>query len=162
MGYTTEFSGSVAIVPPLSAEEIAYLRKFNGTRRMNCTQGPYYVDRGGDFGQSNGPDVLDYNHAPDGQPGLWCQWTPTDDGAAIEWDGGEKFYDSVEWMTYLIKHFIGNEPLAKAHDPVAFGFLQGHVLNGEIDASGEERGDLWRLVVTDNEVVRQDGSVSYG
>lgn len=162
MGYTTEFEGSVTVDPPLNPEEIAYLRKFATTRRMLCTQGPHYVDRGGSFGQEHGPDILDYNRPPSGQPGLWCKWTPTDDGTAIKWDGGEKFNSSVEWMRYLIDHFIGATPLAKAHDPAAFAFLQGHACNGQINASGEESGDLWRLLVTDNVVTRQKARISYG
>lgn len=161
MGYTTEFDGRVEVVPPLSAEEIAFLRKFSTTRRMKCEQGPYYVDRGGDFGQAHGADVLDDNNPPEGQPGLWCHWTPTDDGTAIEWDGGEKFYYAVEWMQYLLDHFIGRDPLANQHDPAVFTFLVGHVCNGAINASGEESGDLWRLLVTDNEVTRQDAVITY-
>ena len=35
MGYTTEFDGSVSISPPLNAHEIAYLRKFAASRRMD-------------------------------------------------------------------------------------------------------------------------------
>lgn len=37
------------------------------------------------------------------------------DGTAIQWDGGEKFYASSEWMQYLIKHFFGFNAIAK-HD----------------------------------------------
>lgn len=161
MGYTIEFEGQIIVDPPLNPEEIAFLKKFNTTRRMKCTQGPYYVDRGGLMGQAEGSDVLAYDDPPEGQPGLWCKWTPADDGTAIEWDEGEKFYDSVEWMQYLIDHFIGHTPIAKATEPERFAFLQGHDCNGRIDASGEERGDLWRLLVQDNKVTRQKGTVYY-
>lgn len=41
-----------------------------------------------------------------GQPGLRCQWEPTEDGTAIKWNGEEKFYKSPEWMTYLIDTFL--------------------------------------------------------
>ncbi len=34
-------------------------------------------------GQSRTPDVLAYDGAPAGQPGLWCQWMAVDDGSAI-------------------------------------------------------------------------------
>ena len=40
MGYTTEFDGSVSISPPLNADEIAYLRKFAASRRMDRTRVP--------------------------------------------------------------------------------------------------------------------------
>lgn len=159
MGYTTDFSGQIAIEPPLSAEEIAYLQKFNRTRRMNTTKGPYYVERGGDFGQSHDADVIDYNHPPEGQPGLWCNWTPTDDGTAIEWDGGEKFYDSPEWMQYLIDHFIGHAPIAGPQLP----FLKTHTLNGRIEAVGEDPDDRWVLIVEDNVVKVADAlPLAYG
>ena len=158
MGYTTDFSGSVAVVPALNAEEIAYLKKFAQSRRVQSTQGPYFVDRSGDFGQ--GPEgVTDCNSPPDGQPGLWCQWVPTDDGSAIEWDGGEKFYNAPEWMKYIIEHFIGPSPKAK----VALPFLQGHTCNGEIEAQGEESDDKWLLIVKDNIVsIAESKPTEYG
>jgi hypothetical protein len=153
MGYTTDFSGSIAIEPPLNQQEIDYLNKFSGTRRMSCEQGPYYVGRGGFAGQDHGPDVRDYNRPPVGQPGLWCQWVPTADGSAIEWNGGEKFYDSEEWMAYLIGHFLKPGAAASAE----LSFLQAnHTLNGTIKAQGEDMDDRWKLVVKDNVVSRID------
>lgn len=157
MGYTTTFEGQVAVVPPLSKEEIDFLNKFAATRRMNRTKGPYFVDGTGSHGQGQDADIRDHNAPPQGQPGLWCQWVPTEDGAAIEWDGGEKFYDSVEWMAYLIEHFIGSAPKAKAQLP----FLQAHTLNGVIEAQGEESGDIWRLIVKDNEVRAKKARIVY-
>lgn len=158
MGYHTEFSGSIDIVPPLNAEETAFLQKFNETRRMYCVEGPYYVDRGGHSGQDREPGVRDYNSPPLGQPGLWCQWRPSDDGTELEWDGGEKFYDSVLWMAYVIDHFLKPGCLAATQLP----FLQAnHICNGEIEAQGEERGDRWKLVVKDNVVRSYDGHVVY-
>lgn len=149
MGYTTTFQGQIDIVPPLNQEEIDYLKKFSNSRRMLCDQGPYFVDRGGYCGQDAGPDVIDYNRPPTGQPGLWCKWEPTEDGTAIEWNGAEKFYDSAEWMQYLIDHFL--KPGAEAKD--ALPFLQAnHVCIGAIKAQGEDMDDRWKLIV-DNNVV---------
>lgn len=148
MGYTTDFDGQIDVVPPLNEAEIAFLNKFAGTRRMDCEQGPYYVDRSGFAGQDDDPKVRDHNHPPEGQPSLWCQWVPADEGDAIVWDGNEKFYESPEWMAYLIEHFIGKNPKAKSELP----FLQGHVLNGTISAQGEEPSDMWLLHVKDNVV----------
>jgi len=136
MGYTTEFEGMVKIEPPLNEQERKFLEKFSDTRRMNRKKGPYYVDNTGLSGQDDEPDIIDYNEPPKGQPGLWCQWVPTKDGQYIVWDGGEKFYHSPEWMEYLIKHFIGTNPIAK----------------GEIKARGEDMDDRWNLVVIDNKV----------
>lgn len=153
MGYTTDFTGSIAISPPLNAEEIAFLKKFNHTRRMDRELGPYFVDGTEEFGQGKDRDIRDYNRPPQGQPGLWCQWTPTDDGTAIEWDGGEKFYESVAWMEYLIEHFLKPGAIAAEKLP----FLQAnHILNGTITAQGEDISDRWVLEVADNEVDRID------
>ena len=158
MGYTTDFAGQINVEPPLSQDEISFLKKFNETRRMACKQGPYYVDRGGFRGQEHDADVIDYNKSPEGQPSLWCQWVSTADGTGIEWDGGEKFYDAPEWMKYLIEHFIGDAPLAKAQRP----FLNSHRLNGGIEAQGEESDDRWKLIVKDNEVFVADSEIVYG
>ncbi len=161
MGYTTEFEGEITIDPPLNEQEIKYLTKFAGTRRMNRKNGPYYVD--GDKSIARQPhedDVIDYNAPPAGQPGLWCQWIPTEDGKALEWDSGEKFYYAVSWMQYLIDHFLGTEPIAK-HDSFHFGFLQGHTANGTIYAQGEEAGDIWKIVVKDNTVTPVRTTIVY-
>ena len=148
MGYTTEFVGGIEINPPLSETEIEFINKFARTRRMKCEQGPYYVDRGGYAGQDHGPDVIDYNKPPDDQPGLWCHWESTPDGEEIGWNGGEKFYNSAEWMQYIIDHFLGNNPIAQSELP----FLTGHILNGKIIAQGEDTEDRWILYVKDNKV----------
>lgn len=153
MGYTTDFEGRIEIEPALNTDEIAYLNKFSDSRRMDRENGPYFVDGDGDAGQGNGPDeVYDHNHPHSSQPDLWCQWVPTDDGTALEWNGFEKFYESAKWMQYIMDHFIGSTPAAKDELP----FLQGHVCNGTISAQGEEPHDAWLLLVQDNQVFVQD------
>lgn len=72
--------------------------------------------------------------------------TPSDDGTAIEWDEGEKFYDYVGWIQYLIKHFFGP---------------WGYVLNGSVTWEGESKGDMGRIIITDNAVSTQKGRVTY-
>lgn len=152
MGYTTEFEGYVEVRPALDADEIAYLKKFAETRRMNRTKGPYYVQGTGSFGQDRESDIRDYNSPPEGQPGLWCQWEPSEDGTRIQWNGAEKFYNSVEWMQYLIDHFLRADALAKTQtvNGKRFFTFQDHVLNGVIEAQGEDEEDRWFLVVRDN------------
>jgi hypothetical protein len=66
MGYTTEFDGSVSISPPLNAHEIAYLRKFAASRRMDRARGPYFVDGSGPSGQGHDDDIRDINKPPGG------------------------------------------------------------------------------------------------
>lgn len=148
MGYTTDFEGQIDIVPALNEQEREFLINFAETRRMNRKNGPYFVDGTGFMGQDNEADVIDHNVPPDGQPGLWCKWVPSKDADALEWDGNEKFYDSAEWMAYIVEHFLGQNPLAKGDLP----FLQGHTLNGTISAQGEEPDDMWLLHVRNNVV----------
>jgi len=158
MGYTTDFEGSVTVEPPLNEAEIAFLKKFNDTRRMNRKKGPYYVDGGGFAGQDQEEDIIDFNSPPRGQPGLWCQWVPTEDGTQLEWDGGEKFYESVKWMQYIIDHFLKPGAIAAAELP----FLQAnHVVTGEIFAQGEESSDKWKLVVENNKARSVAGTTIY-
>lgn len=160
MGYTTEFEGSFSITPPLQEKHRAYLAAFATTRRMRRdatkaakrpdparetvglpigTEGGYFVGEEGFMGQGPSPfgDVVDHNRPPAGQPGLWCQWAPEQDGSVLSWDGNEKFYDYVEWLNYLIAHFL--KPW-------------GYTLNGAVEWQGEERGDQGRIVVNNNTV----------
>jgi hypothetical protein len=147
-----------AIFHALAPEHAAYLRAFNETRRMARdsaiaatlpdpvregaglpigVQGGYFVGGEGYAGQSEDPSVRDYNRPPRGQPGLWCGWTPTDDGTAIVWDGGEKFYSYVEWLEYLIEHFLAP---------------WGYFLDGQMEWQGEEDEDTGVITVHNNVV----------
>lgn len=167
MGYTTDFTGKFNLDKPLTPQHCAYLEAFAQTRRMQRNaeatatmldpirevvglpigeQGGYFVGSPRDYGTDHTPDVTNYNNPPAGQPGLWCQWTPTEDGTAIEWDQGEKFYDYVEWLEYLIEHFL--KPW-------------GYVLNGAVDWQGEERGDIGRILIVNNAVSTKAGKVVY-
>jgi len=149
MGYTTYFEGEIGIDPPLNIKELHFLKRFSDTRRVKRIQGPYFV--GGSRMSTSSAGIIDGNCPAEGQPGLWCQWIPTDEGEAIVWNECEKFYDSAEWMVYLIRHFLCEKPLAKKE----LSFLQGHVLNGTIKAHRQDHLDTWLLVVEDNVVSRQ-------
>lgn len=159
MGYSTEFKGEFRLNKPLAPEHKAYLEKFAETRRFKRnesitatrpdpireavglpagTDGGYFVGlRIPRHREYSAPDVVDYNREPAGQPSLWCQWVPSDDGSAIKWDGGEKFYDYVEWLEYIIQHFLTP---------------WGYTLNGDVQWQGEEPGDIGLIVVKDSVV----------
>jgi hypothetical protein len=107
MGYTTNFEGQFNITPTLSLEHFQRLTKF-----------------------------ADERHEGDG-PGYYCQWVPNDNGTALEWDGGEKFYDYEEWIVYLIKNFL---------------VKWGYVLNGQVMWQGEEVGDVGVITIINNTV----------
>lgn len=76
MGYTTSFEGEIQIEPPLNEAEVSYLTDFAESRRMDRTEGPYYVVPSDNYGQTQTSGVRNYNQPPEGQPGLWCQWVP--------------------------------------------------------------------------------------
>ena len=175
MGYTTDFAGTFQVSPPLTEEHRLYLGRFADTRRMQRDptiaatfpdplrvaaglpigpQGAYYVGVPADvttweghWGQDRDASVLAYNGAASGQPGLWCQWVPTRDGTGIMWDGSEKFYDYVQWLQYIVDHFL--KPW-------------GYSLSGEVVWEGENRNDLGTIVARDNTITTHHGSVSYG
>ncbi len=157
MGYTTDFEGSFNITPVLSQKDNEFLTKFSETRRMARSVGPeygiegeFYVDGDGDRDWSwSDPktNVIDYNKPPSTQPGLWCQWVPTDDGSELVWDGGEKFYNYVEWLDYLIDKILAP---------------RGYVINGECKWFGEERSDFGTIIVKNNVVTTKVGKLTYG
>ena len=159
MGYETSFTGEFAIQPPLSPEHLAYLRAFHETRRMKRdpqgtasrldsireavglpvgAEGGYFVSAGGHAGQEEGGWVLDFNHPPTGQPGLWCCWEPTEDGTGLWIEHENKHYHYIEWLQYLLKHFL---------------IPWGYTLSGKVKWKGEERKDRGFLVVTNNHVL---------
>lgn len=162
MGYSTDFTGCVTVEPPLNPAEIAYLTKFADTRRMDRAAGPYFVAGGGYAGQDREADVRDYNRPPAGQPNVWCKWEPTEDGSEIKWNGVEKFNDADDWMTYLVDHFLREGATASTSgDPQFAEFTFNHVVNGVIEAQGEDADDRWDLIVSDNAVaVRKYAMVS--
>jgi len=166
MGYSTDFHGQFNLDAPLTAEQKAYLTKFNQTRRMSRDpaltalrpdpvreavglplgpEGAYFVGETGFMGQDTGPDVLDSNdHGL--QPSRWCGWVPNWQGNAIEWDGGEKFYAYEKWLEYIIEHFL--KPW-------------GRVLNGEVTYEGESPDDFGKIEIKANVIRVREGIRTY-
>ena len=148
MGYTTDFNGQFNLNKQLSPKMQQYLKLFNETRRMKRStdeafgvQGEFFVFGGGDFGQDHEPNIIDFNQQPSTQPSLWNQWTPTEDGMGIEWDGGEKFYSYTEWLVYLIHKVLAPN---------------GYILNGVVEWDGEDRGDIGEIIVENNRIYTQE------
>lgn len=90
--------------------------------------------------------LIDLGDPRKGQPGLWCQWVPTEDGKFIEWDQGEKFYDYVEWMAYLIEQFL--EPW-------------GYRLSGEVEWQGEEGADQGKIELDNNRLTIRSATLTW-
>ena len=133
MGYHTEFKGKFNLNKPLDDETYNFLIKFNETRRMARNtdpkfgvEGEFFVDGFGFRGQDNDPTIIDHNRCPSTQPGLWCQWRPSEDRMHIEWDEGEKFYEYRAWLVYIIKNFLTPK---------------GYTLSGFVSYQGEDSDD---------------------
>lgn len=157
MSYSTDFAGFFKINPPLLKEQVAYLQKFAEIRHMKRDnkklvkipdpereavnlplgqEGEFFVAAQGFAGQDRDASILEYNYEPSTQPGLWCQWLVSDDGAKLEWNGAEKFYCYEEWMNYMMTNFI---------------IPWGRTLDGMITWQGEDKNDIGTLVCLPSE-----------
>jgi len=150
MGYTTDFNGRFYLDKPLDDDTFNLLRGLAKTRRMKRNVKDYGIE--GEFyfnpddfensGQTEDKTIINYNSPPSTQPSLWLQWIPTEDKQHIEWDGGEKFYNYVEWLEYIIEKIL--KP-------------RGYVLNGKVEWEGED-GDNGVILVVDNKIkIREVG-----
>ena len=162
MGYTTYFDGEFTFNKTVTDELKTYINRFSDTRRMErdndrikeifpnwkefCfngnlgKDGAYFVGGDGFAGQGEDDSIINYNSAGS-QPGLWCQWIINDRNELI-WDGGEKFYNYVGWLEYLIRHFFAPS---------------GYILNGTVFYEGEDSDDFGKIIVINNVV-----KVAYG
>lgn len=117
--------GALTITPPLDPAQRDYLAAFATSRRVMRdpqilvsvvdplreavhlplgTDGAFFV---ADQSQEvAGPDVVDVNRPPGGQPSLYCNWTPTADGRALVWAGEDSFEAPSEWIGYLRASFL--------------------------------------------------------
>ena len=157
MGYTTDFVGKFDFDTPLNKAQVSYLLKFSETRRMGRDEKKlklkdplreavglplgkdceFFVGGKGFMGQDNDSAVIDYNNPPPSQPSLWCQWIPTKDGKSLIWNGGEKFYNYVEWLNYHMENFF---------------IPWGKSLTGAVFFQGEEQNDNGFIVVRNNKI----------
>ncbi|TCN51212.1 hypothetical protein EV641_11071 [Rhodococcus sp. SMB37] len=120
MAYTTAFDGRFEITPPLDRHEIDFLSGFAGP-----ASGPHNAGRDG--------------LPTDGRPLSWCQWVPSSDGRALEWDGDPVFYRYADWLEYLIAAFLAP---------------RGHGVSGTVEVR-TSAGDFGWITVRDNKVVTQ-------
>lgn len=105
MGYTTKFKGTLTITPLPSGEIVECVNKISKTRH----DAPKY-------------------------PGIWCQWIVNENGK-LEWNGGEKFYNYVEWLQYLVDNIF---------------IPSGYVISGRVRYIGERFDDVGVIYVKDN------------
>jgi hypothetical protein len=117
MGYTTNFDGELTIDRQLTLDDYLWLQTFAAER-----------------------------HEEAKFPSHYCQWIPGENGKVLVWDEGEKFYNYVEWLAWLIENFF--KP-------------KGYVLNGEITWEGEEQGDIGKIIVTNNKLDVKEGRIVF-
>ena len=100
--------------------------------RLYGVYGERYIEKNYEttLGQTNSPDIIDYNQPPPNQPGLWCNFTYNTETRVIEWNGGEKTRDGVEWIKYIAD-------LIQEH---------GYDLKGTMNWQGEDEDDNGILV----------------
>jgi hypothetical protein len=79
--------------------------------------------------------ILNNNRAPKGQPELYCKWVPDEDGNCIKWSGEEKFHRYVEWLEYLIGHFLSP---------------WGYKVDGNVNWQGEDHEDFGTIHARNN------------
>lgn len=157
MGYTTDFEGRFKFDKKLDDATYNLLQGLSETRRMKRdvsklpdvpneligvfdwgVEGEFYFNPlTSDWGQEREDSVVDFNEPPASQPGLWLKWIPTLDKLHYEWDGGEKFYNYIEWLEYVIANIL--EP-------------RGYKMNGEVKWFGEDRYDVGYITITDNKL----------
>ena len=159
MGYHTDFHGEFTIDKPVDEETYKLLDGLNKTRRMRrsvtklarrlkitpakCkklygTDCEFWVGDAKDCGQDQTEDIREYNKPPANQPGLWNHWAIDEDKQTILWDEGEKFYEYMDWIRYLIDTIL--KP-------------RGYTVNGIVFWNGEETEDMGEIHVEDNEVI---------
>ena len=151
MGYSTSFTGRIEIEPPLNQSEIDYLTRFSEIRHMNRAQGSFYL---GDDEEG----VYNANIPPPGQPHLWCDFCPTEDGTALVWNEAENTRCAKEWFEYLIARLLMEEAITQNTNhrfDLFENFQYNHVLNGVLEAQGDWPKDRWKLIVKDNEVFEE-------
>ena len=154
MGLHTDYLGSLRIKPPLSPDEVDFLKSFHRTRHCGDRAALDVVTHPAD----NDPrgDVASFNLVAAGMPGMWCPWTCCDEGCCLRWDQGEKPYSPDRWLRYLIDTFL-RPGAALSADPAAraTGLTFDHVLAGVIVGERRETGELFALAVRDNVVRRR-------
>lgn len=146
MGYQTDFKGQFSLNTKLDDVTFKFLKELNETRRMIRKVDAIYGIDGEFFVKDEHSNVVDTNKQPRTQPGLWCQWTPTEDRMHIEWDGGEKFYHYIEWIEYLISKVLAP---------------RGYVVNGNVKWRGESFDDNGIIEINDNIVMGKRLIVDY-
>ena len=108
MGYDTKFSGALKLSRALTLPEAAFILEAN-----------------------DDPDSIQGEH-----PRSYMQWVPSETLDHIVYDGNEKFYDYVPWLTWLLAHLKS----------------LGVTATGTLHWSGESASDTGTIDVLDSDI----------
>ena len=67
---------------------------------------------------------------------MWCGWNYDEKNNVIVWDGREKFYNYVNWISYIIKNILNDR----------------YLLNGVIKWEGQFQEDKGVIIICDNKI----------
>lgn len=146
MGYTTGFQGAFRLSQALDQSQIDLLKKVHDQRHEDGQDVEYECPGQSDVIVQHRWTTVRRPRKYRGEQDIWgsnrypscyCQWVLSSDHSDLIWDGGEKFYNFVGWLKYLIAHFFKPWNVS---------------LNGVIDWSGEDPSDSGTLVVTNNDI----------
>jgi hypothetical protein len=100
-------------------------------------EGKFTFDKGNFLSaeQAAGINLLEDHQTKLQKPNYACDWEAYGDGHAIEWNGNEKFSNSVEWIEFIIEEFL--KPWGKN-------------LNGTVRYRGEDFDDVGSIIIKDN------------
>lgn len=149
--YSTVFEGQLEIEPPLSYHMRSYLDLFCRQEHVKrdadkCANhpDPFRVQAGmpvgidGEFYTGNDCDsIVDESQPPSTQPSLFCNWQPSPDGSALEWNQEPNSEYMDAWLEYLIKNILAPN---------------GYTVNGTVLFSGQFLDDCGTVQVKDNVV----------
>jgi len=122
MGYTTEFDGSFKVTTNEQCSDQYAIDNFAvSMHEMHETR--------------HGDNIREFSYAPS----FYCQWVFDDLACSVKWDGGEKFYEYVEWLRIVVD-------AADDHDLV---------LNGKVRYQGERMEDAVTITIENNKVTKE-------
>jgi hypothetical protein len=136
MGYDTKFTGRFALSGPLSTEECTILEAVHEHRHQADLELPYAVleERPVKIEREIFKPcyIGEWFNDNEKYPSSYCQWTVSPNKRALVWDKGEKFYNYVSWLEYLISHLFA---------------VWGVQLSGTVNWKGANRGDRGSITV---------------
>lgn len=145
MGTTTWYAGQFVMNKKLDASTQAFLIHLAQTKRMKRHVNPRIYGVEGEFYVLDDHEGVISDSPPVTQPGRWLHWIPTQDGLGLKWDGGEKFYEDVAWLEYLLERVLKG---------------RGYTFSGIVNAE-DETGKQYHIEVKEGTVTQMEGLSPY-